>query len=115
MTVAADQEIRCWDDRYEVTFWVEPMTGMAVKLAEACRSADVLVDRRGRAFRANVLRWSAEAAGNDVVARVEEAWSKRLWMQVTLRYLPLALLALGLLCAAPAVRATWRARRVPPA
>lgn len=97
MAIPPDREIRCFEDQYRIDYWVEPTTGIVVKLAERCRSADVLQDRATGAFRANVLRWSAESTGNDVVAKVEDAWKKRAYMLATLRYIPLALAALGLL------------------
>lgn len=108
IAVPAEQEIRCFEDQYEIDFWVEPTTGLVVKLAERCHSADVMVDRATGAFRANVLHWSAESTGNDVVAKVEDAWKKRTYMMATLYYLPIGLLALGLLAAALWLRSRRR-------
>lgn len=104
MAIPPDQEVRCLDDRYELTYWVEPVTGEVVRMAEACHSADVLVDRATRAFRGNVLRWSAESSGNDMVRRVDQVWKQRMLMRASLRYVPLALLLCGTALAALGLR-----------
>ncbi|MFP7722807.1 porin PorA family protein [Lysobacter sp. A3-1-A15] len=95
MDIPAGQEIRCWQDQYGITFWVEPVTGVVLKLAEGCQSWDALVDTRTGAFRGNVLRWAAESSGNDVVRRVEEAWGLRIAILSSTRYIPIGLLLLG--------------------
>lgn len=95
LAIPRGQQVRCFDDQFEQTFWVEPATGMIIKIAERCHSFDVLVDAADGAFRGNVLRWSGESSGTDVVARAEEARWQRWRMMTTTRYVPLALLLLG--------------------
>jgi hypothetical protein len=88
-------EIRCADDQFYYRVWVEPITGEQVKLEEGCLSGDyvyhIATGRRAEA----VARWNGVTAGDALIERIAEVRGLRsqyLWLT---RYVPGALLALG--------------------
>jgi hypothetical protein len=96
ITVDAGQEVRCVDDGFSYRVWVEPVTGAAVKVEEACISGDYVYDAQtGRRLRA-VARWSGATLGNSLVARAAEVRRMRSTYLWASRYIPLGLLLLGL-------------------
>lgn len=110
--VAAGQEIRCADDRFSVTFWVEPLTGEILKSEESCESGDYIYDIATGKKVAPTSRWSGATAGDDVLIRAGKIRSDRtriLWYGT---YIPVlaALAGMILLAGAGTVYGTRRLR-----
>ena len=89
------EEIRCTDDQFYYRVWIEPITGEQVKLEEGCLSGDyyfnIATGRRAGA----VDRWNGVTAGDALIQRIAEVRSLRsryLWLT---RYLPGAMLVVG--------------------
>jgi signal transduction histidine kinase/CheY-like chemotaxis protein/HPt (histidine-containing phosphotransfer) domain-containing protein len=108
----AGQEIRCADDRFAFTAWVEPLTGEILKVNERCPSGDYIYDRATGAPLAAVYRWAAVTTGGDVLQRAEWVRAERdryLWAT---RYIPVCLTVAGLgLAGLDLGRLRWAARR----
>ena len=111
ITVAPGQEIRCANDQLVVHFWVEPVTGEAVKIEESCLSGDYVVDAVSGQRLTAVMRWGGETAGDDVVGRAEAILGQRRRILWRLRYGPGIAAALGRAARAGA----WRAQGGSPA
>jgi hypothetical protein len=107
INVPPGHEIRCADDQFSFFIWAEPITGEAVKIKESCYSGDYMYDLATGRTVAPILRWSAETAGIDVVRRAEVIRDRILELRAA-RYAPFGLAALGLICAAGAVRLRLR-------
>ena len=97
-------EIRCADDQFFYRVWVEPITGEQVKLEEGCVSGDYYYDiATGRRAEA-VGRWNGVTAGDALIERIAEVRSLRshyLWLT---RYVPGAMLVLGVVLLGLGVR-----------
>lgn len=96
--VKPGQEIKCADDQFIFKVWVEPLTGVTIKIEESCHAGGFIYDiASGKQLEA-VDRWGGVTAGDDVVGRVNSVSQERarqLWIN---RYIPLMLLLAGLLC-----------------
>lgn len=81
----AGQEIRCADDQFHYRVWIEPHTGMQVRVEEGCPSGDYAVEAAtGRRLQA-IDRFSGVSSGNGLARRVEEAYRERwrvMWVAV---------------------------------
>lgn len=110
VAVAPGREIRCKDDQFAFRVWVEPVTGEIVKVAESCFSGDYVHDKKsGRALEP-VLIWSGDTVGQDVIRRAARIQDERSRILLFTRYLPLALLLLGLGCIAAGLGLRTRRR-----
>ena len=95
--VDAGQEIRCSDDQFYYRTWIEPTTGIAVKVEEGCRSGSYIYDAAtGKRIRA-VDRWTGAAAGADLARRVSEVHKERELLLLYTRYIPAFFAALSVL------------------
>ncbi len=115
VAVAAGQEIRCADDRFVFSVWVEPLSGEILQLEESCLTGDYVYDIATGKKVAAVMRWSGATAGDDVLVRAGEIRDERarlLWHE---RYGPglAALAGLALLAGAGTKNAVQRLRRPP--
>ncbi len=105
--VEAGQEIACLDDQLKLRFWVEPVTGEILRLAESCLSGDYVFETAaGKAVRA-LSRWSGETAGNDVIRRAGRTAARRSRILMARIYAPALLAAAGAVVLALAA-ARWR-------
>jgi hypothetical protein len=95
--VKPGQELKCADDQFIFKMWVEPLTGMTVKIEESCHSGDYIYDIASGERLEAVDRWGGVTAGDDVVSRVKDAVRERTRQLWITRYIPLALLLAGLL------------------
>lgn len=110
VSVAPGQEIRCAEDQFQFSVWVEPVTGEALKVQESCTSGDFIYDKNtGRAIEP-IMLWSGESVGQDVIKRVAGIQQERFRILLYTRYLPLATLLLGLACLTAAWRTQARGR-----
>ena len=105
--VEPGQEIRCLDDKLEVTLWVEPATGEMAKVTESCPTGDYVYDAATDTPLYPLARWAGETAGDDVYRRVSLIRGERTRYLAAAYYAPAALLAGGL----AALAAAWLARR----
>jgi hypothetical protein len=96
--VKPGQEIKCADDEFVFTAWVEPVTGEILKIEESCLSTDYIYDIATGKQIAAVDRWGGETVRDDVISRVETVNQERTKLLWTSRYLPSSLLVAGLLC-----------------
>lgn len=92
--VEPGQEIRAGDDRLDLRFWVEPVTGEIVKLEEAAPAGDWVYEVSTGKQLGPVFRWAGSTAGDDVIHRVSTIKTQRAWVLWTTRYGP-GLLALA--------------------
>ena len=93
------QEIRCADDQFYYRVWVEPRTGMQVKLEEGCLSGNYFYDIATNKRLAAVDKFSGVMAGEDLLRRVAEVYRARTKYTWAAIYFPALLLlsALALL------------------
>jgi len=96
--VQPGQEIKCADDQLVFKAWVEPVTGEIIKIEENCHSNDYIYEIATGKQLGVVDRWGGETAGDDIVRRVDTVSLERAKLLRTTRYIPLSLLAGGLLC-----------------
>lgn len=93
--LAEGQEVRCADDQFRLSMWVEPVTGEIVKFDESCYSGDYAYDVATNTRLFPVLRWGAMTAGDDVQRQSNYIFQQRLRYLWGVFYLPLLLLGLG--------------------
>lgn len=98
--VEAGQEIRCADDQFRLTLWVEPVTGEILKIDESCYSGDYIYDVATGEQRIPVLRWGAVTAGDDVQLRSDAVRLQKTRLLWVTRAIPLLFLAAGVVCLA---------------
>ncbi|MEP7355878.1 MAG: porin PorA family protein [Anaerolineales bacterium] len=101
--VAPGQDIRCRDDKLDVTLWVEPATGELAQVAEACPSGDYVYDTATNSPLYALARWEGTTAGDDVYQRVGLIRAERQTILAATYYVPLGLLAGGLVLLAAAL------------
>ena len=95
ITPPPGDEIRCADDQFYYRVWVEPITGEQVKLEEGCLSGDYYYNVATGHRAGAVARWNGVTAGDALIERIAEVRSLRsqyLWFT---RYVPGALVGLG--------------------
>jgi hypothetical protein len=103
LAVPAGQEVQCVDSQFYYRVWVEPRTGLRVKIEEGCPSGGYLVDAAG-VRHAAVDRWSGVTAGRDLSRRVAEVRRARFIYLLHLSYIPGALALAGVLALVLAAR-----------
>jgi hypothetical protein len=109
--IATGQEVKCAEDRFTFTVWVEPLTGEILKIDESCRSGDYLYEIASGQPLGAVLRWGGTTAGDDVLIRCDQVRADRrrlLWFD---RYLPAGAALLGGLLLAWAGVGRWSTRK----
>ena len=93
--LAPGQDIRCAEDQFYYRAWVEPTTGALVRLEEGCPSADSVFDTTTGRLVYPLIRWTGVTMGNDLLQRTSEVHRLRWRYLLASRYVPLALLASG--------------------
>jgi hypothetical protein len=93
--VEPGQEIKCNDDQFVFSVWVEPTTGEIVKWQESCYAGDAVYDIATGRKLAEVARWGGVSRGEDSVSRALSLRWQRLALLAMTRYLPGLLLLLG--------------------
>lgn len=89
-------EVRCSDDQFRLSMWVEPLTGELVKFDESCYSGDYAYDVATNTRLFPVLRWGAMTAGDDVQRQSGQVLQQRVNYIWAVLYWPVALLGIGL-------------------
>jgi hypothetical protein len=80
---------------FELTYWVEPVTGEVVKFREWCGEGDHVVDTATGEQLYALARWGGETSGDDLIRSVGEVHARLTTTQWLTIYLPLALGILG--------------------
>ena len=88
------QEVWCFD--FSLEYWVEPVTGEIVKFREWCEG-DWVVDAGSSERLYAVSRWGAETTGDDLLVSADKVRSQLNSYKLMTLYLPLLLLAVGVI------------------
>lgn len=101
------QEVRCANDLFRYRVWVEPKTGIIVKVDESCSSGDYAYDKVSGKRLYPLDRFAGVTEGDDLARHVDRARLERLRITWLGRVAPLLFAGTGLIC----VIATLRRRR----
>ena len=93
--VEPGQEIKCNDDQFIFSVWVEPTTGEIVKWQESCYAGDAVYDIATGQKLYEVARWGGVSRGEDSLSRALSLRWQRLELLAMTRYVPGLLLLLG--------------------
>lgn len=95
--VSTGQEIKCADDQFKISFWVEPITGEIIKIDESCYSGDCIYDIAAGIQLTPLCLWGGSTEGDDNINRVERTSAKKFHFLFLSIYLPAGFFVIGII------------------